>query len=358
MSTDPQEPAEPVAPDLGVEDALMATAADPPPADPPVDPPADPPPTDPKPPEPGDPPPAPAPEPSPEPTPAPAPAPPNIRQLVQSEWGVDMSPYQSDYEAIRAMVEAKKLVGVRNDDAVLGRAIRDSGREGDVRAILSGQQPQPPQPPAPEPEAPVSIQELRYLATQVTRDESGRLVPVPGAAPDAANRFQQAEERYQAQIDRVVTRPEEVVAPVIQKQLAEFQSQIQRQWDLQQQQARQAQEIAGWAQQNASWLFNGGNPQQDVSPQGRQCCQLFDRAVSSGMPPNAALEYATAVVRSQQPQQPPPPQPKPQATRQPAVGTPPAETEEQLEKRLQDMDIVEALIARAEHDAAIAGTAG
>lgn len=340
MSTDATEPT--LAPDLSsLQDAVEAHDAATPAPEP-----------TPEPSEPTPEPPTPAPEPVVKPEPAPEQADEGaVRDFITARHpGFDVSKFKTDVDMLDGFVNASRMVGVRDADAELGKAIRASGRETEISALLSGQQPQPV-PPQPSQPTVGSYDEYKLLQSQIKQDEDGNLIALPNAPLDAVQRYRAATEQMQrAQFD-LAHQPEQLLQPIVQQQAAALQQQVQQQFAQHAAQQQQQGELRAWAEQSKPWLFNNGDPNQGISATGQQFAKHFDE---SGEPtPAGKMRYADAMMRGQQPPT-PPAAPSPQAVHKPGVATPPAvDPDEEYKKRVETMSLLDHLVlAQADQEAA------
>lgn len=302
------------------------------------------------------------PESKPAPEPAPDPDPESATQhafmdFVRERSGVDLSKkYHTDAQAIDGLVNASQLVGQRNDDAELGKAIRASGREAEITSLLSGQPPAPQQPPPQEQPGVPTYEQFQLLQSQVQQGEDGVPRPTPGAPADAVQRLQAATEHFQRAMFDMAREPNKVLQPAFDQQQADVRQQVQEQLAQQAAQQHQVNSLRNWAEQSKSWFYLNGDPRNGPSAMGTQFAQHFDQ---SGEPTfEGRARYAMAVLRNEQPPK-PPGSPKPQAVHQPAVAAPPAaDPKEQYSERVDKMSLFDHLSAHAADREAASGVAG
>jgi len=260
--------------------------------------------------------------------------------------GLDLGDkYADDIAAIDGLANAYHMVGQRNADAELGRAIKASGRESDIVALLNGQQPAQPTQPESVPEQQPTFEEYELWKTQIQQDDNGNLMPAPGAPLDVVQKYQAATKQIQKAAFDLAHKPTQLLEPAIQQQSAVIQQQLQQTLAQQAMSQQQAMQVRNWAEQNRSFLFVDGDPQRGLTTQGRDFCRHFDQ---SGEPSfDGKVRYATAIMRGSQPPS-PPPTPKPQATHKPAVGTPPEpDPEKAYQENVKNLSLRDHLLLAA-----------
>lgn len=259
----------------------------------------------------------------------------------QQEFGRDFSPkYRSDRELMQGLLEAHHLVGRRNEEAEAFRQF--APYIGEFKQFLEAKvrggnqtQPQafPDAAPAQAPGAgdgrPEFDPNWQYL---VERDANGNLVPKQGAPLDIPYKIQAYERWRQERAEKLLGSkfaddPEGYIASLVESKAQELVhnrlTEYQQQQIQQQQQAEYSHWVQEWTQNNKGWLFAGGNPQAGLSDVGREFTGLLNQATAMGMPEQAAVNHALALMTASRSQQPQPAAPNQQgAKRQPSSNSP------------------------------------
>jgi hypothetical protein len=208
---------------------------------------------------------------TPEETPAETQAKLDLAAFIKQEFDEDFSgKYQNDRELLKGLVHAAKKIGERNDEAQMGRWIKEKPQE--AYAWLQsqiGQQQQQQQPPtngAPEynPE----------WAREVEVDEYGRAIGVkPGYDPATAQKFNRALDYYHQQQRELVFHPEKVLQPYLaqveERAVQKAREQWEQEWNARYGQMNEFNEAQQVLDGNKKWLFNEGDPQKGWSAAGR-----------------------------------------------------------------------------------------
>lgn len=223
----------------------------------------------------------------------------------QRVHGQDLShKYRNDEEALNGLLEAYRLVGRRDDDAILGQQLRPLMPQ--IQQMMAGgqhgQQQQQPVSDVPEfnPEWQQNFQqdpttgELRWTGD-----------------PQDKKKFDQFQEFARKRVLDIVRDPGKVLGPMIQQEAARAAQQIVQQQFSQQHVQATAQQIM---QQKAPYIFNGGDPRNGMTPQGEIYAKGIMEADQLGIrDPQQADRYAMNVywaqVGYQQSQQTPAQQP-------------------------------------------------
>lgn len=251
--------------------------------------------------------------------------------------GMGLSPrkYNNFLEALKGGMEAERLVGVRDEDAKLGRMFRADPNSALTALGYQPQQPQAPQPAA-QPEPPLTYDQFQLLLrTQLRQNsETGELEPAPGVSTSVVDKVKSLKEQQLRAVYDLATNPDRVIGPYIDAAVRQAQDQWNQQFQgsLQQMNAHQADQaqVDHWTTQNAQWLFENGQPQSGLSARGHaiervvQSNGLDAMAISGKITRAQALDIATKILRGEMAINSPAP-PSPQAQRTPSVaatGTP------------------------------------
>lgn len=253
-----------------------------------------------------------------------------LAALFAERFGLDVlegGKYKSASEGFKSLIEAKKLVGRRNEEAEVARLIR--GRETEFMQWLQDRQaPKPAETPPAKPETPERpVSRSEYMAMQQAIAALGDKAPA-----DLIERYNKTQERLQEVVWSLVENPESLVRPVAEKLIPQH---LQQQTEQQAQAERVARE-AGWLQQfdqmNATWLYDGGAAQYDpltktpvnLTTAGQQWLDMTREAQSQGVPIVYAAELAYRRIHGEQQAAPPPPPKKPTLPVKPSARRTPA----------------------------------
>jgi hypothetical protein len=148
---------------------------------------------------------------------------------------------------------------------------------------------------------------------QITKDEKGNLIPLPGAPADVVLKYQQAQNFRQDFIDKFLTNPAKTLEPYI-KHMAEQAAEKYSQQGVGQ--YKEQQEANKFIDEHSNWLFDkdesGGvmtrkvlNPQtgqheseKQLSSWGQMFVQKLQYAAQKGLPADLQQEYAMQAVQN------------------------------------------------------------
>ena len=108
---------------------------------------------------------------------------------LEKEFGVSLSQYSDDREALRGLVEAKRLVGRRDEASAILKEVRRKFGDGFIDSLLKFdpstiEKRKKSEDPGPE------VEWDDAWLTMIRRNENGELVPAPGAPPDIVAKVQ------------------------------------------------------------------------------------------------------------------------------------------------------------------------
>jgi len=248
-----------------------------------------------------------------------------FRERFKQKYGIDLSSkYQTDEQAEYGLANAFQLVGKRDQDAEIGRLIReqpsvviDHLRQSYPEAF--GQQ--TPEAKPKQDEVPEWDDEW---INQVEEGEGGRIVAKAGVDPAVATKFVKFQRWYQKKQREQVTNFDKLVEERARQIAREEAAQIAQQTFNQGfSQHAQSAKAAGWFERNREWMFVGGDMQQGYSPEGRA---YANQIIFAGTPVeqgglgisdmDAQIRYADSVMPRKQP---PNGKQRQHATRQPNV---------------------------------------
>ena len=253
--------------------------------------------------------------------------------------------YKNDEAMILGLLETAKKIGVRDQDAELGRMAR---ARPDVIEFLQGKQPQQQAPPPPKQETPTTAAQVEaWQAAVAANPQNPPTEAVAGlqkVSRDAVGFYLQMQDpNFRSQM----------LQPVLQEQ----QQALQQQWQqTATQQAAQQQENAQLRdlqeQYKADLFVNGDPATQQFTPAGVRADELFREEQSKGMPKLEAARIALLRLESEQygqlrAQRTPKPA-RPGAKRKPNVASPAApDGAVDMDKMIDGADSVGELLCRA-----------
>ena len=272
----------------------------------------------------------------------------NLLRILDEHYGEKTlgQKYATDDDAIRGLINAHHLVGQRDADAELGRALR--GKEREILDFLEGKSQQVPLPaPQPPQEGPPDY-DPAWAHQVVTDPQTGRPTAAPGAPTDVVSKATQYYEWREKQLDALARNPADSLRPEFEKWAGDIQEQSRTALQAQLGESEERNLLRDWEEKNRNFLYINGNPSHGFTPQAQRFITYHDQLASMGVQSQGhRLEVATQLmaaeqVSTQQPQQAPPPKPTNKAVRQPAVhgGAPQGLTHED---RVSQMDLAEHL---------------
>lgn len=211
-------------------------------------------------------------------------------QFIKENFGEDLSSYGNDYEAIKSLIHARKLIGKREEDAAIARRLRERFGDDYLERLLSGEPSKPDTNPSMEEVQKQWQQALADMVEwndewlkEVYRDEEGKLVPAPGADKDVVDKIM----RFVKHRDKIVNEFAKNPRRFFYHHLQEFLPVIKQivLQDVQNIQKTQAvkQEAVNWVSQNANILFENGDPDAGLTPLGEEIIDLATTFMEAGM---------------------------------------------------------------------------
>lgn len=232
-------------------------------------------------------------------------------RFIKEQFGEDLSHYKNDLEAIKGLINARKAVGKRDQDAKILSAIR--ARYGDqfVEQLLTGQLPQQVvQQDQQQTDDEEQVEwDDRWLA-MVQRDEEGNLVPAKGAPPDVVDKVLRFVRHRETIINEFAKNPKKFIAATIEQSiLPKIEQLLDAKLNYKVSRAAEDAALSDWAYANRNLLFENGDPNGPMTPLGEEITALADTLMADGISsPHKALQRAWEIVRSKQST--PPKQPK------------------------------------------------
>jgi hypothetical protein len=283
----------------------------------------------------------------------------SVRSVYDKITGYNASAkYRNDYDFLRGMAEAQRMLGQRNVDAELGRSVRGKFQSQEELARFLQGQPQTPAPkPAESPSLPAdSFEQVRLWQQQIaTAQAAGQEPPA-----DAVRNLEVVSERMQRLMFDLAKDPSKVLAPVLESYTPQIQQQLQLQQQQQEAQRQQQDWIGKFEEANKDWL-TGGQPvtAETLTPEGHRFMQHVHAEQQRGRSPAEALYYgklAFLAERNTQPSPAPTTAVKPQAVHKPAVSpAPQPDPRKQYEEDVKNLSLREHLAKILKQQAAAAG---
>lgn len=248
---------------------------------------------------------------------------PGFRDRFKQKYGIDLSSkYQTDEQAEYGLANAFQLVGKRDQDAEVGRLLRDNPAV--VIDHLRQSYPDAFGQPAPQQAKQNGAPEWDdEWVNQVEKNADGHIIAKAGVDPAVATKFNKYARWYEKR-QRDLTNNFESLVEEKARTIAREEAEKIAQQTFQQGfgQHAQAAKAAGWFEQNKSWMFSGGDYQQGYTPEGRA---YANHVLYAGTPVeqgglgiadmDAQIRYANGMM----PKKPTNGKQRQQATRQPSV---------------------------------------
>jgi len=199
-----------------------------------------------------------------------------ILSRVAEQFGFDArQKYRSDDEYLRASTEAFRALSRRDEDAVLGRALR--GQEQAFLAFLQAQQQQQhtPPPQQQQQEQPPSWEEFQLLKAKVL-DNQGNLRP--DASHGDVEQLAAMNDVFQRTLFDLAFRREEAIGSSVDPKLNQaqqiFQHQIAAELQRREQMVAEEQRVSDFEGQHKSWLYADKNTiDSGLTPLGQKFAQ-------------------------------------------------------------------------------------
>lgn len=235
-----------------------------------------------------------------------------LMQWFEQTYGLDMSKYASDADALHGMANAMKLLGQRNEDAAWAAKIKP--HKDKIEALLSGDDPTPAPSPRPGDDEP------EYDESWETLIQSGN------ASKEVIEKYNRHVAWERKKLRELLKHPETLVDTLLEQRLEERLKPIEQTTKQQAEAAavREKQEkMQAWIAQHKNDLYVNGDPTGDLTPLGKKAAELYQsdpfiRQMADQIQDDVALsEMALRLARGSVP--------KPNKTRKvpkPAMRTP------------------------------------
>jgi hypothetical protein len=267
----------------------------------------------------------------------------DIRAIIKDTYGVDLeSKYADSDSALKGLVEAYKTVGRKNEDAELGRWLRQQGVEPSQIAAaiqsIRGQQPQQAQQPQQNPQAAGDFFDPRWITT----DQKGQVIPTSLAPSDIEQRYAR---HIATQTQRLLNLDQEIerrVAEAIAKAKPEIGQEALSATERRMREEREGAEAREWAQRNRDLLWVNGQVGGNMTPLAATIEDKM-RHIDPNMPWAERLDLAKSWAIAERKPEPQKRQVPVTAKRQQAPAAQPAKkiTEAEFEKMFPNASLLE-----------------
>lgn len=189
-------------------------------------------------------------------------------KYVKDQFGEDLTEvFKTPEEAVKGLLEARRMVGRRDEDAQYGNAVKAllQGREKDLAAFLAGSKPEQDRQIKAIPENVEDFpEEAENWVLQIRQDDKGEMIPAPGAPSDIVDKYKAYSKAVQKRLMEMARSWPKI------KQLPDAVNQTAA--GIQQQQLALAEEkaILDWQAQYKSVLFVDGNEKGSLTPEGKR----------------------------------------------------------------------------------------
>lgn len=239
----------------------------------------------------------------------------------------DAKRFRNDLEWFRYVDEMQRLLGQRNEDAVLGKKLREQldGREVDVAALLAGQT------KAAEPA------DDHWDPSWLAIGEDGTLRPAMGAPKDVL-------QRYVKRLNSVLADPGKHFGSEAAQRIKDLEEQSKAtKTEMAQKEAQSQVEVL--CSRHSNLLYVGGDPEQGMTAIGNEIAaevrDAVEEAKRAGLEPDAVAAQGQAVLKRSlrlaakiQPKQTPAKPPSKRARREPSMPAGQGRSDEETDKIL------------------------
>ena len=201
-----------------------------------------------------------------------------FRELVKNDFGLDLSKYQSDYEAVKGLVEASRTIGARNEDAEYGKQVKQllAGREAELQEWLDSQGKAKETTKSQATSEVLSYEQYQLLAAQAA---------MGNASAATKQKFADAQASITQRMYEVATKEEAVPEDVIERIAAKIVDQRLGQ-------NNEQSTITQTIEKHKEWLHVDGDLNKPMTPAGEQAFRLYQGELADGVRPARALEKA------------------------------------------------------------------
>lgn len=190
--------------------------------------------------------------------------------------------HADDAAWLQSVSELYKKLGQKSDAETLGQKVQQHfvDRPDDLLAFLNGA--------APKPGAKqTTTADSAFDPSWVTTDDSGKVVPTPGAPSDAMQRWG----AHQQKLQRFAANPEKFVQEAVAEQLKQIEGLNQQtRRDIEGQQL--VADVEAVCERNRKTLFVEGEPEKGLTPQGEKAVAFYEKYEEKIPDPVTRLELA------------------------------------------------------------------
>ena len=246
----------------------------------------------------------------------------------------DAEKFKNDMEWLQHVDQMQQLLGQRNEDAVLGKKLREQldGREIDVAAMLAGQaKPAEAADGAPE-----------WNPAWLSVGEDGKLQPALGAPKDVLERYARYSQWAQGRLHSMLTEPEKFLETATAKRFKDLEDQTKAtKTEMAEQEART--QVEALCSQHCNLLYVGGDPEQGMTAVGNEILAEVNDAVEEAKRANkdraavaaqgqAVLKRSLRLASKIQPKNKPGKPASKRAARQPSMAATSGRSDEETDK--------------------------
>jgi hypothetical protein len=175
---------------------------------------------------------------------------PTDRQLIEwakENFGEDVEHYADDAEMLRGLFEARRLVGQRNEDAILGKRYREHQEEFE-QYLKTRKEP----PPSQSAESPPTFEQFQLWQTQIT-DANGQIKA--DAPADLVKKVKQYQDQTARNLFQLAHDPGAIVGPLLERERQQIQEMLSKRQQEQMAEAEDARKAQDFLNANSQWLF-------------------------------------------------------------------------------------------------------
>lgn len=217
-----------------------------------------------------------------------------VMEFIKEQFGEDLSQYKNDYELLKGLVNARKLVGQRSAEAQMLNALRarygdeflNDLLEGRASGAGAGKQQAAPADALPEFD--------ESWLSQVARDENGNLVALPGADKSLPEKIIKFAKHREKLLNDFAKNPREFVKSLIGEDVANITATVLSEGI---RKASSQAAIQDFAAQHKDVLFQKGDPDAGLTEFGEMLANIADSAMGI-TDPHQALQFAFEVVKT------------------------------------------------------------
>lgn len=241
----------------------------------------------------------------------------SIRGWIDELTGLKIADkYKTDEEMAEGIANLYKRIGQRDEEAELGRYLRE--HESEFREYLASKQQPKPAESKPEPQSsdvPEWDENWRY---QVEYDEAGNLIARKGSSPDIPAKIKKYMDWRERRLDEVARNPEKFASKVLEQQMVKLREEATRASQEEIVRAQEQAAIGAWGAQHSAELMVDGDVNQPTML-GKKYIEVYESKLA-GMPDGLRkIQTAYEMAKLAMPQAKPTKKPLPRSLHQPPV---------------------------------------